>query len=89
MTPVELVLGILGNGPATELALVGRLVGRGVPYDEAVRQVKDALVVHLLAKRIEQLPGIAAYRLSSTYCEMEPTTTTTAAKGRTSEHQTP
>jgi hypothetical protein len=66
MSPAALhLLAVLGNGPITELAMVGRLVGKGYSYDAAVITVKNCLVELVLAKKAEQVHPYSVYRLSA------------------------
>jgi hypothetical protein len=59
----DYLYGCLGQGPMTEMALVGKLLARDHKYDDAVIHVKNALVTLLTSGRIEMFsPGV--YRLA-------------------------
>lgn len=71
MTPRDLVLALLGRGPANRHALVGYLMGRGVPYVDAERQVGQALLELHRVGRIESFGGMDVWRLTQTAAPME------------------
>lgn len=63
MTQADYLLGCLGQGPMTEMALTAKLLTRGHAYEQAVIMTKNAIVDLCQAKRIE-LCGPSVYRIA-------------------------
>lgn len=63
MIPSDYLLGCLGQGPMTEMALIAKLLTRGHTYEQAVILTKNAIVDLCQAKRIE-LCGPSVYRIA-------------------------
>lgn len=70
MTPADLLLGFLGKGPASRMALIGCLMGRGYSYAEAEVETGQAILALTKAGRIESFTG-DAFRLAATASAME------------------
>jgi hypothetical protein len=70
MTPPQLIVAILGNGPCTETRLISGFMNHGYPYEMAKAEVTNALCTCLERKLIE-MPVSGVYRLSAKMGEME------------------
>lgn len=62
MSPTDYLLGVLGQGPHTEMALTAKLLSRGHAYEQAIILVKNAIVTLVQGGRIEMC-GPSVYRL--------------------------
>jgi hypothetical protein len=70
MSPRDLVLAFLGRGPAARNSIIGYVMGRGVPYVDAEKQVSAAILELQRVGRIEGF-GKDGWRLATSAAEME------------------
>lgn len=70
--PAPLIVGFLGRGPASRMALIGVLMGRGTPYVDAEIAVGRALLALNKVGRVESFSG-DVWRLTATAAPMEST----------------
>ena len=70
LVPADYLLGFLGRGPATRMALVGCLMNRGYSYAQAESECGQAILALTKAGRIESCQG-DVFRLTAKYATME------------------
>lgn len=68
--PRDLILAFLGTGPASRMALIGKLLGRGYSYAVAEIETGKALMELVKAGRVESFSG-DCWRLSAGSAVME------------------
>lgn len=71
LVPADYLLGALGKGPHTRLALVGVLMGRGYGYDDAAAETGQAILALVKAGRIESFNGADVWRLTAKFAQTE------------------
>lgn len=66
-TPTETVMGMIGSGSVTEMALIAKVMqNHDLSFEWAETAVKNAIVELVKGGRIEQTaPGIGAYRIAA------------------------